>query len=163
MSDRSPFEGLYVIAKFYMSKAPDGTIHCISRSLGKLSIVEPAQESKVKHKEVWLCRIQKEIKPGLNRGAFILDAIKKVEDPEAQIKKIIPGFYDLQAVGKAAMVRPNSDPDAYWMLSKVTRQIFSSKYYAVVVPIQYQPDGTVFDIENEEETENALHKVPEQL
>lgn len=162
MSDRSTFEGLYVIAKFYMSKAPDGVVHCISRTLGKLSIIDAAQSNRVQHKEVWVCRIQKEIKPGLNRGAFILEAIKKVEDPEAQIRKIIPGFYDLQAVGKAAMVRPNSDPDAFWMLSKVTRQIFSNKYYAVVVPIDYQEEVAVFDIDDES-SENALQRDPGQL
>jgi hypothetical protein len=140
---KSLFENIYVVAKFFMSKAPNGSLNCISRTLGKFSIVDHAFQGKVDHQDIWVCRVTREIKPGQNSGAFVLMPIEKV-DP-VKIRKIIPGFYDLQKAGKAALVVPNTEPNALWMLSKATRQIFAKKYYAVIVPIAYvgKPDSVM--------------------
>ena len=81
-------------------------------------------------------KIIKEIKPRQNNGAFVLRPIELV-DPD-NVKKIIPGFYDAQPMGKVISIMPNLDPSDYWMLSRNTRKIFSKKYYAVVVPIAYK-------------------------
>lgn len=113
-------------------------MNCISRTLGKFSIVDHDHKSKVQAKDIWLCQIVKEIHPGQNKGAFILRPVEKI-DPE-NIRKIIPGFYNIQTINRAAIITPNTDPNDFWLLSKATRQIFSKKYYAVVVPIQYQED-----------------------
>ena len=131
------FENIYVVAKFFMSKAPNGQIYCVSRTLGKFSLIDNKFTGKVEDQDVWVCKITKELKPGQNSGAFILMPIKRIEDPNTQVRKIIPGFYDFQKVGKAALVRPNTDPKDYWVLSKITRQLFK-KYYAVIVPIAFQ-------------------------
>lgn len=129
------FCGLTVVAKFFYSRAPDGTMQCISRTLGKFSVLNrgSANTSLVSNKSIWVCKILKEIRPGKNYGAFILEPVKQV-DPES-IRKIIPGFYDLHVEKRVAVLMPNSDPSAFWMLSKATRQIFSKKYNAVIVPI----------------------------
>lgn len=137
-----PFEGVMVVAKWFYSKAPDGTMQCISRTLGKFSVLERGEDgspSAVENYSIWLCRIVKEIRPGQNNGAFILKPVHRI-DPN-QIRKIIPGFYDLSVRDKVAIIRPNSDPGDYWMLSKATRQIFSKKYNAVIVPIGHKHEN----------------------
>ena len=103
----SIFEGVYIVAKFFSSKAPDGKTNCISRTLGKFSVVDSSSEKKVKDQEVWVCKILKEVKPGRNQGTFILEPIERVLKPESQLHKVIPGFYDLQTVNKAAIITPN--------------------------------------------------------
>ena len=139
MQQQSLFQNVYVVAKFFISKAPNGETHCISRTLGKFSIIDNSFQGTVNNQDIWLCQITKEIKPNKNSGAFVLLPLKLV-DPKS-VRKIIPGFYDFQKIDNGiALVRPNSDPSAYWMLSKATRQIFSKKYHAVVVPICYQDD-----------------------
>lgn len=135
-SVNGPFCGLTVLAKFFYSKAPDGSMQFISRTLGKFSVLERAEDKpvvQIQNKSIWLCEIVKEIRPGKNHGAFVLRPIQQI-DPD-HIRKIIPGFYDLQVEDRVAVVKPNSDPSDFWMLSKATRQIFSKKYNAVIVPI----------------------------
>jgi hypothetical protein len=129
----NPWHKLRVVAKFYYSKAPDGTMQCISRTLGKLAIVESGSPAVPNH-SLWLCEIVKETRPGKNYGAFILRPLESV-DPSS-IRKIIPGFYDLSERDRVAVLRPNSDPHHFWVLSKATRQIFSRKYNAVIVPVE---------------------------
>ena len=135
MTKRSVFEGVYVVAKFFLSKAPDGKLNCISRSLGKFSIIDRKYSGIVENQDFWVCKIIKEIKPAQNNGAFVLKPIEKILPN--RIRKIIPGFYDFHTANNAALVKPNTDPADYWMLSSVTRKIFNKKYYAVVVPIAY--------------------------
>ena len=135
--ERSVFEGVFVVAKFYLSKAPDGRMKCISRTLGKFAIIDRNFPGEVNDQEIWVCRIVKEINPGKNQGTFILHPLEQVNIDN--IKKIIPGFYDIRPLGKAVLIVPNTDPSDFWMLSSATRKIFSKKYYAVVVPIAYSP------------------------
>lgn len=134
--ESSIFEGVYTLAKFYLSRSPEGKMNCISRTLGKFSIVDRNFEGTINNQDIWVCKIVKEIQPRKNIGAFVLWPIEQV-DPD-NIKKIIPGFYDAQPMGRVISIMPNTDPHDYWMLSKSTRRIFSKKYYAVIVPIAYQ-------------------------
>lgn len=133
---KSAFEGIYVIAKFFLSKAPDGKLNCISRTLGKFSIIDRKYEGIVENQELWICKIMKEIKPGENNGAFILKPVERVL--EKRLRKIIPGFYEIQTVGKAALIVPNTDPSDCWMLSSNTRKIYAKKYYATICPVAYK-------------------------
>ena len=132
---KSSFLGVYVVAKFFLSKAPDGKLNCISRSLGKFSVIDRRYDNIVDNQEFWISKIVKEIKPGENNGAFILRPVEKIQTN--RVRKIIPGFYDLHSTGGAALVVPNTDPADYWVLSTSTRRIYAKKYYAVVVPIAY--------------------------
>jgi hypothetical protein len=134
--DRSIFEGVYTLAKFYLSRSPQGKMNCISRTLGKFSIVDRNFDGTINDQDIWVCKIVREISPRENVGAFILQPIELVE-PD-RIKKIIPGFYDAQPMGKVISIIPNTDPHDYWMLSKNTRKIFNKRYHAVVVPIAYK-------------------------
>jgi hypothetical protein len=136
MRESSVFEGIHVVAKFYLSKDPEGEYSCISRTLGKFSIIHYDYKEMVGNKELWVCRIMGEIKPQKNYGALILKPVEKIED--TSIRKIIPGFYNVQKIGRAALVTPNTDPDKFWMISSNTRQLFSKRYYATIVPIAYK-------------------------
>lgn len=133
---RSVFEGVYTLAKFYLSRSPDGKMNCISRTLGKFSIIDREFEGTINDQDLWVCKIVKEIHPRQNIGAFVLSPIERVEADK--IKKIIPGFYDVQVMERAVNIVPNTDPHDFWMLSKSTRKIFSKKYYAVIVPLAYK-------------------------
>jgi len=134
--NRSIFEGVYTLAKFYISRSPTGNMNCVSRSLGKFSIIDKNFNGTVSDQDIWVCKVVKEIHPRQNVGAFVLWPVELVDVDK--IKKIIPGFYDAQPMGKAISIIPNTDPHDYWMLSKLTRKIFSKKFYAVVVPIAYR-------------------------
>jgi hypothetical protein len=149
--DRSIFEGVYTLAKFYLSKAPNGKMNCISRTLGKVSIVDRGFNGSINDQDIWVCKIVREINPRKNIGAFILQPVELVE-PD-RIKKIIPGFYDAQPMGKVISIIPNTDPHDYWMLSKNTRKIFNKRYHAVVVPIAYKEtseEKKVYQVEKPE-------------
>jgi hypothetical protein len=135
--ERSVFEGVHVVAKFYLSKSPSGDLKCISRTLGKFSILDRNFIGDVEDQDVWVCRIVREINVGRNQGTFILHPVEKVD--MEQVRKIIPGFYDIRPYEHAVSIVPNSDPQDFWMLSSATRKIFSKKYYAVIVPIAYVP------------------------
>ena len=87
---RSVFEGVYTLAKFYLSRSPDGKMNCISRTLGKFSIVDREFEGVISDQDIWVCKIIKEIHPRKNIGAFVLRPIEQVDVDH--IKKIIPGF-----------------------------------------------------------------------
>lgn len=139
---RSILEGIYVLAKFFLSKSPQGEPSFISRTLGKISILDRDSTGKIKEGELWVCKILKEIKPGQNAGAFILKPVKHVPDGK-DLRKIMPGFYEVEPVnaGKAALVMPTIDPDGYWIMSMNTRQIFRKKYYAAVVPIRFNEEA----------------------
>jgi len=153
--ERSVFEGVFVVAKFYLSKAPDGRMKCISRTLGKFAIIDRNFPGVVDDQEIWVCRIVKEINPGRNQGTFILHPLEQVNIDN--VKKIIPGFYDIRPLGKAVLIVPNTEPGDFWMLSSATRKIFSKKYYAVVVPIAYVQSVKKikkFEGERPEELEN---------
>ena len=133
---RSVFEGVYTLAKFYLSRSPDGKMNCISRTLGKFSIVDREFGGSINDQDIWICKIIKEIHPRKNIGAFVLRPIERIDADH--IKKIIPGFYDVQIMEHAVHIIPNTDPHDFWMLSKTTRKIFSKKYYAVIVPLAYK-------------------------
>lgn len=135
LRERSIFEGVYVVAKFYLSKAPNGKMHCISRTLGKFSILDRNFDGMVQDQDIWVCKITKEINPGRNQGTFVLFPIELINIEN--VRKIIPGFYDARPIGRAISIIPNTDPNEFWMLSSGTRKIFSKRYYAVVVPIAY--------------------------
>lgn len=134
--NRSIFEGVCTLAKFYLSRSPSGKMNCISRTLGKFSIVDKEFEGVINDQDIWVCKVIKEIHPGKNIGAFVLRPIELVDID--RIKKIIPGFYDVQVMEQAVNIIPNTDPHDFWMLSKTTRKIFSKKYYAVIVPLAYR-------------------------
>jgi len=151
-NDRSVFEGVFVVAKFYLSKAPNGKMHCISRTLGKFSILDRNFSGEVNDQDIWVCKIVKEISPGKNQGTFVLHPLELINMD--QVKKIIPGFYDARPIGRAISIVPNSDPQDFWMLSSGTRKIFSNKYYAVVVPIAYQGIKQSKIVYNAEKPEN---------
>lgn len=135
------FEGTHVVAKFFISKAPNGEVNCISRTLGKFSIIDNNFKGEVKDGELWLCKIVKEIRPSKNTGTFILLPVKKT-DP-LQLRKLIPGFYTAKEAEDGAMVlTPDNNPSDYWILSAATRQIFAKKHYAVIVPIKVDEHET---------------------
>lgn len=129
-----------MVAKFYLSRHPAGYYRCISRTLGKFGIVDKDFQGKVEHWDVWVCRITREIRPGKPSAAFVLMPVKKVEKPSEQLRKLIPGFYDVQNRDGAALILPTTEPGAYWILSRATRSLFD-KYYAVVVPVEYREEA----------------------
>jgi len=133
MSNQSNFDGIHVVAKFFLSKSPDGNMHLISRTLGKFSVLDTTSTAHVVNGDIWLCRITKEIRPGQNAGAFVLFPVKKVEPLE--VRKLIPGFYEVNECEGTVILKPTESPSDYWMTASTTRQVFSRKYRAIIVPV----------------------------
>lgn len=127
-------KGMKVVLKFFLSKGPNNVTKLISRTLGKLSLIEEKYVDQVQDQEIWVCEIEKEIGPSKNHGAFLVRPIKKV-DPD-KIKKLIPGFYSIIAHGKTVFLYPKDSPKEPWLVSINTRKIFNSKYTSIIVPIE---------------------------
>ena len=161
--EQSIFKDLIVLAKFYRSKAPNGDYNFISRTLGKISLVESEDQEILQEQDMWLCRIVKEVKPNTNQGAFIVKPLKKV-DPKG-VKKLIPGFYEEKAIENAVVLYPNENKEALWLVSKPTREIFSRRFSSLIVPYQGNLDAVecLYQKElqrelNEQEQQVAAHE-----
>jgi hypothetical protein len=101
--------------------------------MGKFSVVDKQFHGEMGDKEFWLCTVVEEIKPGQNSGAFVLKPHKKIE--VAEIRKLIPGFYEIVSDNGILMFIPKIDKNAYWMLSRDTRRAYAKKGYATAVPL----------------------------
>lgn len=127
-------KGTKVVLKFFLSKGPNNVTKLISRTLGKLSLIEEKYAGQVGDQEIWICEIEKEIGPNKNHGAFLVRPISKVA-PE-RIKKLIPGFYNALPNGKTVYLFPKDRPNEPWLVSIDTRKIFNTKYTSIIVPIE---------------------------
>lgn len=107
----------------------------VSRTLGKLSLIEEQHHNTVQDQEIWICEIDKETRPNTNKGVFLVRPIERVA-PE-RIKKLIPGFYSQMTHEKTIFLFPKSSPDEPWLISVNTRKAFNSKYTSIIVPIDY--------------------------
>lgn len=123
-----------VVLKFFSSKGPNGNTKLVSRTMGKLSLIEESSANIVKDQEIWICEIEKEIHPNRNHGVFLVKPLKIVK-PES-IKKLIPGFYSNISYEKTMFLYPKNFPSDPWLLSINTRKVFS-KYTSVIIPIEY--------------------------
>lgn len=128
--------GMKVVLKFFLSKGPDGKVKIVSRTLGKLSLVEEKYVDKVKDQEIWICEIEKEISPNRNQGVFLVRPIEIVQ-PE-RIKKLIPGFYSHISQERTIFLYPKSSPSEPWLISVNTRKVFNNKFTSIIVPIEYK-------------------------
>lgn len=131
--------GIKVVLKFHNSKDPNGNIRLVSRTLGKLSLVNNDFSGVVNDQEVWICQIEKEIHPNRNKGVFIVRPIKKVD--VSKLKKLIPGFYRHVAHDRTIFLYPKSLQNEPWLISIETRSAFSSKYISIIVPIDCEEEG----------------------
>lgn len=124
--------GMKVVLKFYSSKSPNGEMKLISRTLGKLSLIEESYINIVKDQEIWICEIEKEIHPNRNQGVFLVKPIELIS-PE-KVNKLIPGFYSYVSHEKTIFLYPKSSPSEPWLISINTRKAFN-KYISIIVPI----------------------------
>ncbi len=127
-------KGIKVVLKFFHSIDPNGNVKLISRTMGKLALIENQYQGQVNDDEFWLCEIEKEIGSNKNRGAFLVRPIDKIE--VEKIKKLLPNFYSIIEHGKTAFLYPKNQPKEPWILSANTRKIFNDKYTSVIVPIE---------------------------
>jgi len=128
--------GMKVVLKFFSSKGPNGEMKLVSRTLGKLSLIEEKYVNIVKDQEIWICEIEKEIHPNRNQGFFLVKPVELV--PPEKIKKLIPGFYSHVSHERTIFLYPKSSPNEPWLVSLNTRKAFNNKYTSVIVPIEYQ-------------------------
>jgi hypothetical protein len=135
---KSLFQGVYIVAKFFTSKSPDGSHQNISRTLGKLGLIDKPFRAMVENRDIWVCQILEETRPGTCGGAFILKPVKKID--HALVRKAIPGFFNIQIIDRYAVLTPNSDPQESWMLEMTTRRCMFKEYYATIVPIAFQEE-----------------------
>lgn len=139
---KSLFQGVHVVAKFFLSKSPaDGSYQLVSRTLGKLSLVDKPYRGMVQNKDIWVCEILEETRVGTCGGAFILKPVKKID--ANHVRKIIPGFYDIKVVDRYAVLIPDSEPQESWMLEATTRRCMFKRYYATIVPIAFEKENAI--------------------
>lgn len=128
--------GMKVVLKFFSSKDPAGKMKLVSRTLGKLSLIEEKHANTVQDQDIWICEIEKEIHPNRNQGVFLVKPLEKVAPDK--IKKLIPGFYSHISHERTIFLYPKSSPSDPWLISVNTRKAFNSKYTSIIVPIEYK-------------------------
>jgi hypothetical protein len=87
--------------------------------------------------ECWIVRIKKEILPRKNKGCFILDPIKKVE--EKDIAKLVPGLYKEEVKDDILFLHPN-DSSVSWLVPLNLKSLNSKKYHAIITCLDFIED-----------------------
>lgn len=126
-------------------KSPNGENEneVISRTLLKIAVVshyysQKHPEAMPKHGELWDCRIIKEKESGKNKGCFIVEPIKKVDDKT--ILHLIPGWYDEKLVNGRLLIIPRKR-DTNWILPLTHKRIMAEERgaYCVIVELDAVP------------------------
>jgi len=87
---KSIAEGLEVIVKFFANDNPKSQNKIVTRTLGKLGVIQNNQTN-INPNEFWRVQIIKETCPHRNTGCFILEPVAKLLPEE--LSKVVPGMY----------------------------------------------------------------------
>jgi len=131
---------MIVILKFFQNtKRPDlDTV--ISRTLMKVAVVSKNYAARsltsTAHampvdKEIWKCRVVKEMYPGEAKGCFIVEPIERVNHENTQY--LLPNGYTTEVIHGRLLVHPKTKGN--WMLDLMLRKILAEKtgaYCAIV-------------------------------
>ncbi len=103
--------GIEVIVKLFENTSrKDITDNSLmTRTLGKIAVLNKDYKlEEIKqpaHEEFWRCKIIKETKPSQNKGCFILNPIKYIDQKD--IFKLVPGIYDEYEENGTLLITPH--------------------------------------------------------
>lgn len=132
-----------VVLKFYKNERPDSP-EIISRTLLKIAVISKntyASKTNIPvHGEIWLCRIVKETKAGLNSGCFIVEPQERLraekEEGDGDVGRLYPGSYTSEVRNGLVIVRPKHPGN--WMLPLEHKRTMAEQEsaYAVIVDLE---------------------------
>jgi hypothetical protein len=141
MIENNELHGMLVILKFHYGKR--GSINpIISKTMGRVAVINHTYQAAMPQPGTfWLCRIDKEISnPEKQSGCFIVTPVREI--PIDDIRKLIPGAYDIEIRNQIVICKPKV-PEIYWLMPFSIKKYYIKKdkakvcYEAVVVPLQY--------------------------
>lgn len=131
---------MIVILKFFQNEQRPDLDTVISRTLMKVAVISKNYAARsatsTAHampvdKELWRCRVVKEMYPGEAKGCFIVEPIEKVEHTNTQY--LLPNGYTTEVIHGRLLVHPRVKGN--WMLDLMLRKILAEKtgaYCAIV-------------------------------
>lgn len=140
MIETLELQGMEIILKFHYGKR--GSVNpIISKTMGKVAVINHAYQSQMPQAgSFWVCRIDKEISnPDKGTGCFIVTPVREVKID--QIKKLIPGTYDIEVRNKTVICKPKVE-GVLWLMPFSIKKYYIKKekakvqYESVVVPLQ---------------------------
>lgn len=121
---------MIVIAKFIKNDNLESENYLISKTLGKLGVIQRTAVASMKVKpranEFWYCEVVKETKAGTDHGCFVLKPVARVEHttrdgyPALDIVYLVPGTYDTEVQNNVILLRPRRG-SCNWICSNSMR------------------------------------------
>lgn len=118
------------LVKFYENYTETSTNRLVTRTLGKMGVVDRDFLATAKVKPAqgdwWYCDVVQEICAGLDRGVFILKPVEKLPVIEqdgyrtVDLLHLVPGLYTSQRQQNVMLLHPRR-PDRHWIASSDLR------------------------------------------
>lgn len=140
MIENLDLQGSHVILKFHYGKR--GSVNpIISKTMGKVAVISHAYQGQMPQSGTfWICRVDKEISnPEKKTGCFIVTPVRTVRID--QIKKLLPGTYDVEVKNQTVICRPKV-PGICWLMPFSIKKYYIKsdkakvQYESLVVPLQ---------------------------
>ncbi len=118
------------LVKFYQNFTETSTNRLVTRTLGKLGVVDRESlvtaRTKPNPGDWWYCDIVQEVCAGADRGVFVLRPVEKLPVIEqdgfstVDILHLVPGLYTSQRCQNVMLLHPRR-PDRHWIASSDLR------------------------------------------
>ena len=164
---------MLTIAKFLFNKVESRQNKLITRTLGKVGVIDPviyaSLETRPNHDEFWFVGVLNELGRGTNRGVFVLHPIKKVPTTfhnglaEPAIVRLIPGTFSVEQREGTLYLYPataNGLLGPNWILDMDVRQYLSKKiidstgkctFNSIIVVLDEKPCDLFKDLRSSQE------------
>ncbi len=120
------------VAKFQFNQRADKQNTILSRTFGKVAIVDRAWAQSMqghiefpRHDEFWLVDIVKDQFPGTNRGVLILHPRYPLQPHEPT--RLFPGAFEEEVIEGILYVRPKN-PGPYWIASLSLKEALMQRH-----------------------------------
>lgn len=117
MDDNSKIRGIFTVCKFIVNTDPEKSRNrIITKTLGKFGVVNMDYRGpSPKHDEIWLVKIDKEIKCGAPAGCLVLTPIMPV--PVEQVLPLIPSpAFSTEYIENGVCYVVPKNQDKYYMI-----------------------------------------------
>jgi hypothetical protein len=122
---------MLTLVKFIDNYTPESRNKIITRTLGKLGVVDGGTLSRLaekpKPREFWYCDIIKETGAGSAKGVFVLSPLRKIKVATidgfetVDVVHLVPGMFDAVKEQNVMLIYPKT-AGPNWIMSNVLRQ-----------------------------------------
>lgn len=130
--------GITTLCKFFENPKPSDKNICITKTLKRIGVVSLDTKHSPKAGEMWLVRVIKDIRRGINNGCLVLDPIKQVS--LTNIVKLKKDQFETDENEHTVIIKPKIK-DIYWVLPLKIKNTFIGKD-TVIVDLVFSDNDT---------------------